>query len=199
MRSQASATVRTGCFSKDSRIDVARGGHLALGAIGVPSPQPVQPSVAKRGDVPLDGGPPDPDDLGRLLACDPVVQQPKHEHPFTNTLVGMRGPFFVDDVLLFLGQLHAKPSHGVRPGVASRSPPTSVQTTSTKYHSAQGRRNVSAKRAGYNPIRLTSAGTTRSPLTWYGASSHSSTAWDPGAGYNRKSCSGGRKAAGYPW
>src|SRR6476660_1331401 len=43
--------------------------HLAFRSIGVPSPQPVQAAVAKRGDIPLDSGPTNPNDLSRLLAC----------------------------------------------------------------------------------------------------------------------------------
>ena len=92
---------------------VAIGGHLAHRAIGVPPPQAVQAPVSERGHVPLDGGPTDADDLGRLLARDPVVQQPEDEHLLPDPRVGMRGPFLVDDPLLLLGQLHAKPSHGV--------------------------------------------------------------------------------------
>jgi hypothetical protein len=110
----------------------AIGCHFARGAMGVPSSQTVQPSLAKRGHRPLDGRPSDPNDLGRLLACDSVVQQANYEHPFTNALVGMRGTLFVDDALLFLSQPHAKPSHGVRPCVASRSRSTSLQATTTE-------------------------------------------------------------------
>jgi hypothetical protein len=58
--------------------------------IGVPSSQTVQPAVAIRGHIPLDGRPSDPDDLGRLLACDSGVQQANHKHPFTG---GTKGTF----------------------------------------------------------------------------------------------------------
>lgn len=34
-----------------------------------------------------------------------------YKHSFTNPLVGMGDPLLVDDILLFLGQLHAKPGH----------------------------------------------------------------------------------------
>ena len=42
------ATVRTGCFSKDARIQVANNGHFAHRAIGVPLPQALQTAFWKR-------------------------------------------------------------------------------------------------------------------------------------------------------
>ena len=66
-----------GLFLEGFANQLAIGRHFALRAIGVPSSQTVQPAVTKRGHIPLDGGSSNPDDLGRLLACDSVVQQAK--------------------------------------------------------------------------------------------------------------------------
>src|SRR5208337_1010154 len=83
--------------------------YLQSGRVSeIPLPQAVQAPLPKRGHVPLDGGPTDSDSLGRLLTREPGVQQPKHEHLFADTEVGMTAPFLVDDALLFLGQPHAK-------------------------------------------------------------------------------------------
>ena len=100
---------------------LAIGGHLAHRATEIPLPQAVQAPLPKRGHVSLDGGPTDSDSLGRMLTREPGVQQPKHEHLFANSEVGMTAPFLVDDALLFLGQPHAKPGHGVPPCVTSQS------------------------------------------------------------------------------
>jgi hypothetical protein len=91
---------------------LAVGGHFADRAIGVPLPQTVQASLTKRRHVSLHGGSTNSDDLGRFLARDCVVQQPNDEHLLTDSRVRMRGSLFVDNALLLLGQLHAKPSHG---------------------------------------------------------------------------------------
>src|SRR3954452_17603410 len=105
---------------------VAISGHFAHWAIGIPLPQAIQIPLSKRGHVPLDGGSTGSDDLGRVLALDPVVQQPKDQHLFPDPRVGMRAPFLVNDSLLLLGQPYAKPSHGEPPCVRTRSRRTSL-------------------------------------------------------------------------
>jgi hypothetical protein len=95
--------------------------HFTDRAVDVPLPQSVQASLSKCGYIPLDSGPTDADNLGDVLPRKPLMQQPKHEHLFPNSLVGMKGPLFVNDALLLLAQLHAKPSHGAPPCVPTQS------------------------------------------------------------------------------
>lgn len=52
---------------------IAIGGHFADRAIEVPTPESVQGSLSERDHVALDCGPTNANDLGRLLACDPLV------------------------------------------------------------------------------------------------------------------------------
>lgn len=60
------------------------GGHLALGAVVVPSLQPAQPSVAERGYMALDGGPTDSDESRPTVGACRLVLQSKYEHVFCN-------------------------------------------------------------------------------------------------------------------
>src|SRR5271165_6564203 len=121
MRSHASAMVVAGCFSKDARIKSRSAAISLTGRLRFHCRRPSKPPLPKRGHVLLDGGPTDSDSLGRLLTREPGVQQPKHEHLFADSEVRMTASFLVDDALLFLGQLHAKPGHGVPPCVMSQS------------------------------------------------------------------------------
>ena len=53
---------------------LAIGGHLALGTMVVARPEAFQAPRAKGGDVPMDGGPTDADDLGRFFPLGPAMQ-----------------------------------------------------------------------------------------------------------------------------
>jgi hypothetical protein len=54
--------------------------HLTDRAIGIPSPQAFQATFSKGGYVPLEGGPTDSNDLGRILPSEPVMQKPQRKH-----------------------------------------------------------------------------------------------------------------------
>jgi hypothetical protein len=62
-----------GLFLEGFADQVAIGGHVADRTIGVGPPQSVQASLAEGDHVALDRSPTDADDLGGLLACEPVV------------------------------------------------------------------------------------------------------------------------------
>ncbi len=121
MRSQASATVRTGCSSKDLRIRSRLGGHLALVTMDVPAPQAIPAPFSKGDDVAIDGGTADADDLGGFLAGEAAMEEPGDPHPVTDSRVGMGDPLLVNDALFVLGQLYAKPGHDVPRYAASGS------------------------------------------------------------------------------
>ena len=110
---------------------IAIGDHLTDLAFDVPTSESIQAPVSERGDISLDGGSSDPGDFGRLLACDSTVQQPKDEHFFPNSRVGMRDPFFIDDKLLLFGSMDAKPSHDACPCVARRDQSTPLRKSHT--------------------------------------------------------------------
>jgi hypothetical protein len=42
-----------------------------------------------------------------------LLQIERHQRFFAESWVGIRGPFFLDDALLLLGQPYMNPSHGV--------------------------------------------------------------------------------------
>ncbi len=110
-----------GLFLERLADQVAISGHLADRAIRVPLPQTLQTALSKRGYVPLNGGPTDSDDLGRVLARDSVMQQPANKHLLPDSRVGMNGSFLIDDSLLLLRQLNSKPSHGAPPCTPTQS------------------------------------------------------------------------------
>jgi hypothetical protein len=75
-------------------------GQVAHRPDDAPPPQSVQAALAVGGHVPLDGGPTESGDLGRLGPGDAAVEQPKDEHLAADVGVGVGIPLRVDDRLL---------------------------------------------------------------------------------------------------
>jgi hypothetical protein len=73
--------------------------------------QTLQAAVSISDEVTLHGGAAQTNDLGRLRACQPAVQEPEHEHLATDMLLGMGVTFGVDNLLLLFAQLNPKPRH----------------------------------------------------------------------------------------
>jgi Reverse transcriptase (RNA-dependent DNA polymerase) len=90
---------------------VTMSGPVTDRARDAPLSQAVQAAVTKGGDVALDGGAAQASDRGGLLAGQPAVQQPEHEHLAADVLLGVGVALGSDDLLLFLSQLNPKPSH----------------------------------------------------------------------------------------
>jgi hypothetical protein len=86
-------------------------GQVAHRARDAPLTQSLQAAFAEGSDVALHGSTAQASDLGSLLATEAAVQKPEHKHLAADMLLGMRIAFRVDDLLLFLGQLNAQPSH----------------------------------------------------------------------------------------
>jgi hypothetical protein len=128
------------------------GSHFAHRPINVRTPKSVQAALPERDHVTLDRSPTNADDLGRLLACDPVVKQPQHKHFFTDAQIGMRGPFLVNDSLLLFGQLDTKPDHGVHPCIANRAKSTSLPSQTYFYHNQPQLESLSQLRAEYSAL-----------------------------------------------
>ena len=121
-------------FLKGLVDQFAISGHLTDRAVGVPPPQALQAAFSKGGNVPLDRGPTDSRDLGCILASETVMQQPQREHLLPDACVRVSQPLLIDDLLLLLGQLNAKPSQDAPP--YDRTPPcrTSLPEGSYVYH-----------------------------------------------------------------
>ena len=90
---------------------ITMSGQVAHGASDAPLAQPLQATVAEGSEVALHGGASQTSNLGGLLAAETAVQKPEHEHLAADMLLGVGVAFSVDDPLLLLGQLNAKPSH----------------------------------------------------------------------------------------
>jgi hypothetical protein len=76
----------------------------------------------------------------------------------------MRGPFLVNDLLLYFGKLNSKPSHGVRPCVANRAESTSLPSATYIYHNHAEWESLIQFRAEYIQIFTADALFTQRPL-----------------------------------
>jgi hypothetical protein len=85
-----------------------------------PLPQAVEAAVPEGGDIALDGGAAQADDLGRLGAAEAAVEKPQHEHLAADVFLGVGVTFGVNDLLLLLGQSNPQPSHSESLGGRTR-------------------------------------------------------------------------------